>query len=472
MSLGKLHFIGICGTAMGNTALMMRAKGWSISGSDSHVYPPMSDVLRAADVRINEGYAVEHLVANAPDIVVVGNAVGRGNPEVEYLLEHPEIRRISLPALLGEYLLRERHTLVVAGTHGKTTTTSLAAWWLREAGEEPGYLIGGVPQDLPEGWQIGRDHGPFVIEGDEYDSAFFDKRSKFVHYCPRGIILNNLEFDHADIFRDLSDIQRSVSHLLRILPNSGFVVTNGDDENLESLFPVAWGRVVRVGVGAHNDLRITDFSESQDGVSFRFLYDGVESPVIHWRLPGIYNVRNLLMAWAGSRLLTGKSPAYDVLLQKAGQFRGVKRRQDVLGSNDNWLFMEDFGHHPTAIYMALESFRNRYPKRRLYAMFEPRSNTMRTSVLQDALVDALSVADYAGIAPVHRAAMLKDECRLDTHAVVSKLRGMGIDASAFDDFTELEIRLKDLVRNEKEPAVMIFFTNGSFEGIPRRIAAG
>ncbi len=471
MSLGKLHFIGICGTAMGNTALMMRAKGWNISGSDTQVYPPMSDVLRAGGVHIEEGYAERHLIDHAPDLVVVGNAVGRGNPEVEYLLEHPEIHRISLPALLGQFLLRERRTLVVAGTHGKTTTTSLAAWWLREAGEEPGYLIGGIPQDLPEGWQVGREQGPFVIEGDEYDSAFFDKRSKFVHYCPRGIILNNLEFDHADIFRDLTDIQRSVQHLLRILPKSGFVVTNGDDENLESLFPISWGEVIRVGMGEHNHLRITDFSEDQDGVRFRYAYDGVESPVIQWRLPGIYNVRNLLMSWAGARLLTGKSPAYDALLQRAGLFRGVKRRQDVLGSKDNWLFLEDFGHHPTAVRMALESFRNRYPQRRLYAMFEPRSNTMRTSILQDALVDALSVSDYAGIAPVHRATLLTEETRLNTRAVAGRLCDRGVTANAFDDYVELERALADLVKHETKPAVMVFFTNGSFEGVPRRIAA-
>ncbi len=472
MSLGKLYFIGICGTAMGNAALMMRARGWQVRGSDSQVYPPMSDVLRSAGVLIDEGYDTAHWNMEVPDLVVVGNAVGRGNAQIEYLLEHAEIPRISLPALLEQSLLRERRTLVVAGTHGKTTTTSLAAWWLQQAGEQPGYLIGGVPQDLPGGWEIGREYGPFVIEGDEYDTAFFDKRSKFIHYCPKGIILNNLEFDHADIFRDLQDIQRSFKHLLRILPNSGFVVTNGDDAALESLFPISWGRVVRVGTGAHNEVRITVFEEEESGARFRYTVDGLESPDIHWKLPGIYNVRNLLMAWVGTRLLTNKPLAYDSQIHRIEQFRGVKRRQDLLGTRDNWLFLEDFGHHPTAIRLALESFRSRYPGRRLYALFEPRSNTMRTAVLQESLTEALALADFAGIAPVHRAELLDSQNRLNTEEVAGILKQRGVESIAFTDYGQIEHVMRQRIQNETAPSLMVFFTNGAFEGIPRRIAAG
>lgn len=456
---------------MGNVALMMRSQGWAVSGSDTSVYPPMSTVLQDAGIQLLEGYREQNLVDVQPDLVVVGNAVGRGNPEVEYLLEHPEIERISLPALLNQHLLRYRKTLVVAGTHGKTTTTALAAALLEREGHTPGYLIGGIPQDLSSGWNPGVDQGLFVIEGDEYDTAFFDKRSKFIHYNPYGIILNNLEFDHADIFRDLADIQRSFRHFLRILPNSGFVVTNGDDPALESLFPIPWGRIVRVGVGEHNDLRIHDFRDHEDRAVFRFSWQGQTSPEIYWHLPGIYNTRNLLMAWVGTRLLTERSPAYDSCIRIVDSLKGVKRRQDILGEKGNWLFIEDFGHHPTAIRLAIESFRSRYPKRRIYALFEPRSNTARTRVFQETLEEGLKLADYAGIAPVHRSSLLREDERLNTAYLAENLCKLGCQAQAFDEYPFMENTLQSLIDAEQQEALMIFFTNGSFEGLPRRLAA-
>ncbi|MDR1283881.1 MAG: Mur ligase domain-containing protein, partial [Opitutaceae bacterium] len=269
-----LYFMGICGTAMGNAALLARAAGHEVCGADTGTYPPMSTVLATAAITVHEGYDPARLARLAPDLVVIGNAMSRGNPEVEWLLETRALPFTSLPALLHDTVLATRQNIVVAGTHGKTTTTSLTAFLLRENGRDPGFLIGGVPLDPPVGNHTGAPADPFVIEGDEYDSAFFDKRSKFIHYAPHIAVLNNLEFDHADIFRDLADVQRTFSHLTRIVPRNGWIVMNGDDENLRALGPLPWTRIVRVGTGEHNDVRILDFAEAPAGVRFRLSWQG------------------------------------------------------------------------------------------------------------------------------------------------------------------------------------------------------
>jgi UDP-N-acetylmuramate: L-alanyl-gamma-D-glutamyl-meso-diaminopimelate ligase len=269
----KIYFMGICGTAMGNAALLARAAGHEVLGADTGIYPPMSTVLAEAGITLHEGYDPVRLEKLAPDLVVIGNAMSRGNPEVEWLLDFRARPFTSLPALLHDFVLKGRRNLVICGTHGKTTTTALAAFLLRESGRDPGFLIGGVPQDPPMGSHLGGDR-LFVIEGDEYDSAFFDKRSKFIHYAPQIAVLNNLEFDHADIFRDLADVQRTFHHLTRIVPRNGCVVLNGDDANLRALGPMPWTRIVKVGTGEENDLRIAEFTELPTGASFTLVWRG------------------------------------------------------------------------------------------------------------------------------------------------------------------------------------------------------
>src|SRR5688500_3474307 len=261
----KVYFMGIGGTAMGNAALLARSAGHEVLGADTGVYPPMSTVLADAGITLHEGYDPARLEKLAPDLVVIGNAMSRGNAEVEWLLETRALPFTSLPAMMYEFVLKRRRNLVICGTHGKTTTTALTAFLLRESGQDPGFLIGGVPQDPPVGAHLGNARDPFVIEGDEYDSAFFDKRSKFIHYAPHIAVLNNLEFDHADIFRDLADVQRTFSHLTRIVPRNGFVVMNGDDPNLRSLGPFPWTQVIKVGTNEGNDVRIMGFKESAVG---------------------------------------------------------------------------------------------------------------------------------------------------------------------------------------------------------------
>jgi len=425
----KLYFMGICGTAMGNAALLARALGHEVMGSDAGVYPPMSRVLAEAGISIHEGYDAGRLAALAPDLVVVGNAQSRGNPEVEWLLDSRAISYTSLPAWLAEAVLRGRKPIVICGTHGKTTTTALTAFLLRENGRDPGFLIGGVPVDPPMGQHLGRADAPFVIEGDEYDSAFFDKRSKFVHYAPQVAVLNNLEFDHADIFRDLADVQRSFRHLTRLVPSSGWLVINGDDANLAALGACEWTRVVRVGMGAGCEVRLLDFVEDASGASFGLLWRGEPWARVRWAQPGLFNARNAAMAATAAALAVCADAPQSLDLAPLARFRGVRRRQERRLESSALTVIEDFGHHPTALAETLRALRARYPAHVLCAVFEPRSNTARTSVLLEGFIAALALADrvYLGAAPEPRIA---GEARFDTPRVVAELAARGVPAWA------------------------------------------
>ncbi len=464
----RIYFMGICGTAMGNAALLARAAGHEVLGADAGVYPPMSTVLAQAGIALHEGYDPVRLAQLAPDLVVIGNALSRGNPEIEWLLDTRALPVTSLPAMLHDFVLKSRRNVVIAGTHGKTTTTALAAFLLRANGRDPGFLIGGVPQDPPLGSHLGTAADPFVIEGDEYDSAFFDKRSKFIHYAPHIAVLNNLEFDHADIFRDLADVQRTFLHLTRIVPRNGCIVLNGDDDNLRALGPLAWTRTVRVGLGEGNDLRVTDFSETADGASFNLLWQGQPWQSVRWSLSGIYNARNAAMAAVAAGLALDAAHPTALKLEALARFRGVKRRQEILLATPRLTVIEDFGHHPTALAETLTSFRARFPGAILTAVFEPRSNTARSKVLQSGFMRALAQADEVYLGAVSRADKLKDSERFDADAVVEHLETQGIEAHTATSNTAL---LDKLVGNSlpvtthETPRVVAFFTNGSFDGI-------
>jgi UDP-N-acetylmuramate: L-alanyl-gamma-D-glutamyl-meso-diaminopimelate ligase len=494
----KLYFMGIGGTAMGQAARLARAAGHEVAGADTGVYPPMSTVLANAGIHVHEGYDPGRLAALAPDLVVIGNAMSRGNPEVEWLLDTRAIPFTSLPAMLHDLVLRTRRNLVICGTHGKTTTTALAAYLLRANGGDPGFLIGGVPQDPPEGSHLGAASDPFVIEGDEYDSAFFDKRSKFIHYSPHIAVFNNLEFDHADIFRDVADIQRTFLHLARIVPSRGWIVLNGDDERLRALGPMPWTQVIRVGTGPGNDVRIEGFAEGPAGAEFGLTWSGGRWAEVRWSLPGLYNARNAAMAatavrlaWVGADPAVGSpgpasvragsaSPASAraggpaLSLEPLARFRGVKRRQEVLTAGPAVTVIEDFGHHPTALAEALASFRGRYPGRVLTAVFEPRSNTARTRTLQAAFIDALAGADEVYLGAVNRADHLAAEDRFDAPAAAAQLQVRGVRAQAFSANAALLDALSSAtlsVGAGGSPRVVIFFTNGSFDGIIARYAS-
>jgi UDP-N-acetylmuramate: L-alanyl-gamma-D-glutamyl-meso-diaminopimelate ligase len=468
----KLYFMGVCGTAMGNAALLARAAGYEVEGSDAGIYPPMSDVLADAGVRVHEGYDPARLASNSPDMVVIGNAMMRGNPEVEWLLDARAFPFTSLPAMLHDQVLCHRRNVVITGTHGKTTTTAMAAFLLRENGRDPGYLIGGVPQDPPTGSHLGSLKDPFVIEGDEYDSAFFDKRSKFIHYAPNVAVFNNLEFDHADIFRDLADVQRSFVHFSKLIPRSGFAVVNGDDSNLRVLGSMPWTQVIRVGTEEGNDARIIDCVDTPTGSSFGLQWRGTPWARVQWSLSGIYNARNAAMAAVSAGLAIGGDSPTGIALDSLSRFRGVRRRQEVLASVKGLTVVEDFGHHPTAISETLRSFRSRFPGSVLTAVFEPRSNTARVRILQAGFERALSHADDVYLGAVSRAGALREEERFDAEAVAENLEAQGINARQF----ESNGALYDALSSDTLPAgvhkrVVVFFTNGSFDGIIGRYAA-
>ena len=483
----KIYFMGICGTAMGNAALLARAAGHEVLGADTGVYPPMSTVLAQAGITLHEGYAAARLEQLAPDLVVIGNAMSRGNVEVEWLLDTRALTFTSLPALLADFVLKGRKNIVIAGTHGKTTTTALTAFLLCENGCDPGFLIGGVPQDPPVGSHLGAAAEPFVIEGDEYDSAFFDKRSKFIHYAPHIAVLNNLEFDHADIFRDLADVQRTFLHLARIVPRNGWIVLNGDDDNLRALGQFTWTRTVKVGTGPNNELRITDFAESPAGVSFKLLWQGKVWGEVKWSQPGLFNARNAAMAAVAAALAlygdkvepglrtgserVGDAALHLLKLDALARFRGVKRRQELLVDTPPLKVIEDFGHHPTALAETIQSLRNRHPGTVLSAVFEPRSNTARTKVLQAGFTRALGLADEVYIGAVSRAEKLKETDRFDVEAVLQHLELQGVHAYTAETNTAL---LEKLVANTmavEKPQLVIFFTNGSFDGIIGKFVA-
>ena len=382
-----IHILGICGTFMGGIALLARAAGHEVSGSDTNVYPPMSTQLEAAGIALREGYHAEHLQP-APDQVVVGNALSRGNAAVEYLLDRA-LPYTSGPQWLAEQVLKDRWVLAVAGTHGKTTTSSMLAWILEYAGLNPGFLIGGVPNNFGVSARLGGTPF-FVVEADEYDTAFFDKRSKFVHYRPRTAILNNLEFDHADIFSDLAAIQRQFHHLVRTVPGSGRIISNADDANLAEVLAMGcWTPVENVTATA-TAAQWQARKLSADGSRFEVMCAGALQGTVAWSQLGDHNVHNALAAIAAARH-AGVPTAQSIAA--LAEFQGVKRRMELRGVVGGVTVYDDFAHHPTAIETTLAGLRRKIGDARILAVLEPRSNTMRLGVHRAAIAPALAQAD-------------------------------------------------------------------------------
>src|SRR2546427_10015300 len=406
----KFHFVGICGTAMGSVAAALQERGFKVTGSDENVYPPMSHFLEEKGIKLHQGYGKENIPSDA-DVVVIGNAMKRGNPEVEAVLNR-KLFYLSLPEVLTNYFLPGRHTLVVTGTHGKTTTTSLLAWIMEKAGRKPGYLIAGLPKNFGQGARL-NDSKYFVIEGDEYDTAFFDKRSKFIHYLPELVIVNNIEFDHADIFRNLDEITLSFRRLLNIVPQNGMVLLNGDDPNCVEVAKDCLAQMIEVGFSENCAQRIRDVVYSSTGSRFQLGDDVFEISLI-----GEFNVRNAAMAATAARFYRVPKTKIDKALRS---FLGIARRQEVRGEARGVKVIDDFGHHPTAIAQTLQALRHRYPGQRIWAIFEPRSNTTRRAVFQQQLPDALKLADGVFISEVAKLEQIPEEERLNPQAVVDAI---------------------------------------------------
>ena len=459
-----MYFMSVGGTGMGNAAILMRSLGHEVIGADQAVYPPMSEALAAAGIEPLPGYDAERLARLAPDVVVVGNVNARGNPEVEWLLETRAVPVVSLPELLRTEVLRKRRNVVVCGTHGKTTTTSLCAHLLEAAGCGPGWFIGGVPQGLPGGAAAGRAGGPFVIEGDEYDSAFFDKRSKFVHYAPDILVLNNLEFDHADIFRDLADIARSFSHVIRLVPRNGCILANGDDPALAALVDVPWTEVLRVGTGEGNDLRITKYTEDAAGARFALEWRGRRWTEVCWPQWGLFNARNAAMAALAAARAAGCAEPADFDVSALARFGGVKRRQEVLYDDGRLALVSDFAHHPTAVAGTLEGLRARFPGREVVACFEARSNTACRKVHEAAFAEAFALADRVHFGGVFRPERYSEADRIDFAAMAAMI---GPRATSHGSNGRLGETVEADLR-EDAARVVCFFSNGSFDGVIAR----
>lgn len=463
----RAYFCGICGTAMGQVALLLRQQGWEVAGSDDNAYPPMSHVLEAAGIKVDRGWSPDVLQvwsSGGNGIFVVGNALSRGNPQVEWLWGQPGLAVFSLPEVISLLLLHQRRRLVVAGTHGKTTTAAAAAWLLQEGGHNPGYLIGGVPRDLAAGAAAGQPSGPFVIEGDEYDSAFFDKRSKFVHYRPDVLLLNNLEFDHADIFFDLADVERSFRSLVHVVSPGGTILYNGDDPSLRKMFPVEHATCRSFGTGEENHFRLK-IGEKEKAVSI-LEQNGTVAAELQSRLWGEFNLRNLAGAWLACRLLL---PSIDHPVEILSRFSGVKRRQEILSEGEDWVVFEDFAHHPTAIRQTLKGLRQRYPGHKIIAAVEPRSNSMRRKVFENALMDSLRDADVVVFAPVHRFQQLGADMAFDPENLRTALEQAGKDFRCPKDMNSVEAELRCIMKDRQVPVVICLFSNGAFGGLPERL---
>ncbi|WP_296189330.1 MULTISPECIES: UDP-N-acetylmuramate:L-alanyl-gamma-D-glutamyl-meso-diaminopimelate ligase [unclassified Psychrobacter] len=487
-----IHILGICGTFMGSLALLARALGHTVTGSDANVYPPMSTQLENAGVTIAEGYLIEHLQP-APDLVVVGNAMKRGMDVIEYMLDSG-LRYTSGPQFLSEQVLQSRHVIAVAGTHGKTTTTTMLAWILHYAGIDTGFLIGGVPlvdtsderlqQVFAHSSYLGAEKvadgsvektGYFVIEADEYDSAFFDKRSKFVHYRPRTAILNNLEFDHADIFADLNAIQTQFHHMVRMIPSSGKIIMPAATISLEeTLAKGVWTPIWRTAVidkKSDNDRKDEQSPQhnsdwqaeliSADGGQFivSFVEEDEATAVVDWSMSGIHNVNNALIAVAAAY-----NVGVDVKTACAAlsAFAGIKRRMELIGDVNDILIFDDFAHHPTAITTTLDGAKKKLANRRIWAIIEPRSNTMKMGIHQDSLAESAALADHTlWYEPTGLEWGLKD--------VIDNAKAKNSNIVTQQVLSSTEAIIEHIMTHAQAGDAIVIMSNGGFEGIHQRL---
>ena len=439
-----IHILGICGTFMGGIATIAQQAGHKVTGCDANVYPPMSSQLEAQGIDLIEGYGADQISLKA-DLWMIGNVVSRGNPLVEEILDRSE-SYLSGPQWLAETILPAKWVLAVAGTHGKTTTSSMLAWILEAAGERPGFLIGGVPQNFGNSARL-TDSRFFVIEADEYDTAFFDKRSKFVHYHPKTAVLNNLEFDHADIFRDLACIEQQFHHFVRTIPKSGLLVANGADESL--------ARVLKQGHWTpieYFDVSHGWSAETLDIDAFRVSLAGQEEGTVRWQLLGQHNRVNALAAIAAARH-AGVPP--DAACEALGRFRNVKRRMELCGTARGVAVYDDFAHHPTAIATTVAGLRCKIGKARIIAVLEPRSNSMKLGVMKDALPGCLAEADL----------VYCYSANLGWNAA-STLAPLGAKAVCHDDLDMLVAAIAAEARRGDQVLVM---SNGGFGGIQQKL---
>ena len=460
-SMTRIHLIGICGTAMATLAALLKNKGFDVRGSDQNVYPPMSDFLRTQGITILEGYRAENIAAEL-DLVVVGNAISRGNPELEEVLDR-KIRYCSLPEAIRDHFLWGARSVVIAGTHGKTTTTSLVGWLLTHGGADPSVLIGGIAENFASSYRIGGGR-EFVIEGDEYDSAFFDKTAKFLKYLPDIAVVNNIEFDHADIYSDLEAIRLAFRRFVNLVPRRGLLLLGADDPDAVALRSRAHCRVETFGLSERADWQGHDLVTSGTSTTFSLRRQG--SPTGQFELPllGSFNVRNALAA-----LAVGAAVGLNVDSMREGlrQFKGVRRRLELRGTEAGVTVYDDFAHHPTAIAETLAGVRSAHPSRRIWAIFEPRSATSCRRVFQADFAKAFAGADRVILPAVFRSTLPEDR-RLSAEQLVNDLKVDGIDARYIPSVQDI---VATVARESREGDLIIVMSNGGFDNIHSKLLA-
>lgn len=467
--MSSIYFIGIGGSAMASVAVALSHMGHAVTGSDTQLYPPMSTYLENHNIRYFNSFSAENLKSATPDLVVVGNAISRGNPDLEYALDqHMEL--ISMPQLVRRELIGRHTSIVVAGTHGKTTTTSLAAWLLEAGGLLPGFLIGGIPENFGDGCRPSglSEPGFFVTEGDEYDSAFFDKRSKFLQYRPDIAIINNVEFDHADIFDSLDDIKKSFRLLVNLVPSNGLLIVNADDPNSMEVSAKAFCRVETFGLNGNAEWTAADIATDTDGTSFTVVRNGEAIGRVRVPLFGNYNVMNALAATAAA-IRAGVS--FESVTRGLGSFKRPKRRMELVGEYAGGItLIEDFAHHPTAIRLTLGAIAERYPGRRIIACFEPRSNTTSRNIFQHELSECFGDAAIVVLGKVNRPERYAPEERLDAALLCRELEANGkrVLAAGSENYPEDIVRF---IEAEQQPGdVVVLLSNGSFSGLKEMLA--
>lgn len=459
-----IHVIGIAGSAMSPLAAMLRERGYRVTGSDAGVYPPASTLLERLGISFFHTFDAAHMTP-APDLVVVANIIARGNPELEEVLDR-KIPYRSLPEMLEEVFLPEKHSIVVSGTHGKTTTTAMLAWIFETAAKRPNFLVGGVAENFGRSYGLGGGE-EFILEGDEYETAFWDRGPKFFHYHPDDLIITSLEFDHADIYRDFETYELAFKRLVNLVPRRGRVVIWGDTADsgpaLRRAADKAFCPVETYGFSSGNDWIATDLSVAGGGMKFRVDYRGIPFGEFTLAASGRHNVLNALAAMAVAR---GRGISSEAIATALASFKSVKRRMDVKGEVRGILVVDDFAHHPTAVRATIEAARARWPERKMWAIFEPRSNSMRRKVFQDALPPTLALADRVILGGVFRAQQVGDENRMDPEAVAASVRELGKDArvlpgaDAIADFLSAEAARGDL---------LLIMSNGSFDGLCEKL---
>jgi len=463
----NIHLIGICGTAMASLAGLLQLQGHRITGSDKAAYPPMSDLLRELGIPVLEPYAESNLTP-APDLVVIGNALSRGNPEIERVLDE-RIPFTSMAALLREEFLKGRESLVVAGTHGKTTTTSMLAWIYQVASRknsalEPSFLIGGVAENFSSSFQL-RPTPTFIVEGDEYDTAFFDKGPKFLHYFPDGLILTHVEFDHADIYADLDAVKTAFKRLVNLVPRRGLIVAYDGSGNVTECVSHALCRVERYGFSESALWRMRNLRYESGQTHWELWRDGALWAELAMSLAGEHNALN---ATAATALAFGRGVSKDAIVEALRSFKSVKRRLEVRAESGGITVIEDFAHHPTAIRETLRALRSVHPQSRLWAVLEPRSNTLRRKVLEGDLVAGLRLADHVVLAGVYQQQRIPDAERLHPEDVVAVLNAAGTPAELLADANAI---VDGIAARLKSGDVVAILSNGGFEGIYEKLPA-